>query len=156
MMARKPILVVGVGNTLLKDEGVGMYVIDRLKALDLPEEIELIEGGVLGLDLLEYMEDRKKVIIIDAVKGNKAPGTIYRLTRKDIEDGQNLCLSLHDMDLPYVFNLADLLGQKINPIIIGIEPKDMSIGLELTTEIEAQIPKVIDMVLKESIIKMVL
>ena len=133
----------------MKDEGIGMYVIERLKALDLPKKVEVLEGGVLGLDLLEYIEDREKVIIIDAVKGGKAPGTISRLTREDIEDGQNLCLSLHDIDLPHVFNLADLLGHRINPCIIGIEPKDLSVGLEPSPEIEAQIPKVIDLVLNE-------
>jgi hydrogenase maturation protease len=148
--SRKPILILGVGNTLLKDEGMGVHVIDRVKALDLPEEVEVIEGGVLGLDLLDYIEDREKIIIIDAVNGGDRPGTIYRLRRKDIEMRENRCLSsLHDIDLPHVLHMADLMGEHIDPVIIGVEPKDMSVGLELSPEIEAQIPKVIDLVLKE-------
>ena len=133
----------------MKDEGIGVHVIERLKTLALPEDVEVLEGGVLGLDLIEYMEERKKIIIIDAVKGGRTPGTIYHLTREDIENGKGVCLSLHDIDLPYVFNVADLLGQQINPTIIGIEPKDMDVGLELSPEIEAQVPKVIDLVLQE-------
>jgi hydrogenase maturation protease len=144
-------LVLGVGNTLLKDEGVGTLVAGRLQAVELPEEAELMEGGVLGLDLIEHMEDREKVIIIDAVQGGMPPGTIYRLRRKDIEMGEGRCLSsLHDIDLPYVLNMADLSGQHIDPIIIGVEPKDMDVGFEeLSPEVEAQIPKVIELVLKE-------
>jgi hydrogenase maturation protease len=148
--ARKPILVLGVGNTLLTDEGLGVHVIERLRAMDLPEEVELLEGGVLGIDLLEHMEDREKVIIIDAAQGDVVPGTIYRLTREDIEMGEGRCLSsLHDIDLPYVLNTADLMGHRIDPIIIGVEPKDLGVGLELSPEIEAVIPKVIEQVLKE-------
>jgi hydrogenase maturation protease len=146
----KPILILGVGNTLLRDEGVGVHVVQRLQTMDLPEDVEVLEGGVLGLDLLEEMENREKLIIVDAVQGDGSPGTTYRLTRKEIEMGAGRCLtSLHEIDLPYVLHTADLLGQHINPIIIGVEPKDMGIGLELSPEIEAQIPKVIDLVLKE-------
>jgi hydrogenase maturation protease len=147
---RKPILVLGVGNTLLKDEGIGVHVTERIRAMNMPEEVELLDGGVLGLDLIEPMEDREKVIIIDAVQGGEVPGTIYRLTRKDIEMRKDWRLSsLHDIDLPYVINMAELMGKHIDPVIIGVEPKDMSVGLELSPEIEAKIPEVIEMVMKE-------
>jgi hydrogenase maturation protease len=147
---RKCILVLGVGNTLLKDEGVGVHVIEQLQSMNLPEDVEVLDGGVLGLDLLENMEGRKKVIIVDAVQGGEAPGTIYRLTRKNIDMGKNRFLSsLHDIDLPYVLNVADFMGKHIDPVIIGVEPKDMSVGLELSKEIEAKIPEVIKMVMKE-------
>ena len=58
-MEKKPILIIGIGNTLLKDEGIGVHVIERLKTLALPEDVEVLEGGVLGLDLIEYMEERR-------------------------------------------------------------------------------------------------
>jgi hydrogenase maturation protease len=151
--SKKSILVIGVGNTLLKDEGVGVKVVERLEALgDLPDGVELLQGGVLGLDLLEDMEGREKIIIVDAVNGGETPGTIYRMTREHIDTGRNRCLSsVHEIDLPYVFRMADLLGQQIDPVvIIGIEPKDMDVGFEeLSPEVEAQIPKVIDLVMKE-------
>jgi hydrogenase maturation protease len=147
---RKPILVLGVGNILLRDEGIGVHVAQRIEAMNLPDEVELFDGGVLGLDLLEHMEDRERVIIIDAVQGGEEPGTVYRLTRKDIDMGKTRLLSsLHEIDLPYVLNVAALMGKHIEPVIIGVEPKDISVGLELSPEIEAKIPEVIEMVMKE-------
>lgn len=149
---KKPILVLGVGNTLLKDEGVGVHVARRLQDMDLPENVEVLEGGVLGLDLLDHLEEREKIIVVDAVDGDVGPGAIYRLTRKDIEVGNTRCLtSLHEIDLPQVFATADLMGIKIEPmVLIGVQPKDMSMGYdELTPEVEAAIPKVIELVLKE-------
>ncbi|NVM20209.1 MAG: hydrogenase maturation protease [Desulfobacterales bacterium] len=134
----------------MKDEGIGVHIAERLQAVDLPDEVEVLEGGVLGVDLLEHMEHREKVIIIDAVQGDMGPGTIYRLTRKEIEMGENRCLSsLHEIDLPYVLNVGDFMGHYIDPVIIGVEPKDLSVGLDLSPEIEALIPKVVDLVMKE-------
>jgi hydrogenase maturation protease len=147
----KPILILGVGNTLLKDEGVGVHVARRLQAMDLPDNVEVMEGGVLGLDLLDHMEEREKVVVVDAVDGGDAPGTVSRLTRADIEEGKIRCgMSLHEIDLPKVFATADMMGLKVDPIIIGIEPKDMDLGYdEMTPEVEAAIPEAIALVLEE-------
>jgi len=147
----KPVLVLGVGNTLLKDEGVGVHVARRLLTMDLPDNVEVLEGGVLGLDLLDHLEEREKVVVVDAVDGGDEPGTIHRLTRADIEEGKTRChMSLHEIDLPQVFATADMMGIKIDPVIIGIEPKVIDIGYdELTPEVEAAIPEAIAMVLKE-------
>ncbi|MBN1841279.1 MAG: hydrogenase maturation protease [Deltaproteobacteria bacterium] len=135
----------------MKDEGVGVHVARRLQNMDLPENVEVLEGGVLGLDLLDHLEEREKVVVVDAVDGGDDPGTIHRLTRADIESGKTRChMSLHEIDLPQVFATADLMGLKVDPIIIGIEPKDMDLGYdEMTPEVEAAIPRVIELVLKE-------
>jgi hydrogenase maturation protease len=151
LAADKPVLVLGVGNLLLKDEGVGVHVARKLMAVDLPSHVEVVDGGTGGLDLLEDMEGRKKVVIVDTVKGGHPPGSIYRMTPEDMEDQPEACLSLHDMDVPRLLKTADLLGIKRPEIvIIGIEPKDMeSADLELSPEIEGRIPKVIELVMKE-------
>ena len=119
--------------------------------MDLPENVEVLEGGVLGLDLLDYLEEREKVVVVDAVDGGDAPGTVSRLTRADIEEGKIRCgMSLHEIDLPQVFATADLMGLKVDPIIIGVEPKDMDLGYdEMTPEVEAAIPEAIALVLEE-------
>ena len=120
--------------------------------MDLPENVEVLEGGVLGLDLLDHLEEREKIVVIDTVDGDVGPGAIYRLTRKDIEVGNTRCLtSLHEIDLPQVFATADLMGIDIEPmVLIGVQPKDMSMGYdELTPEVEEAIPRVIELVLKE-------
>jgi len=152
MDSQKPILVLGVGNTLLKDEGVGVLVARRLQEMDLPDNVEVLEGGVLGFDLLDHMEEREKIVVIDAVDGDGEPGAVYRMTRAEIDEGNSRCMtSLHEVDLPQVFSTADLMGIQIEPmVLIGIQPKAIEMGYdEVTPEVEAAMPKAIELVLKE-------
>jgi hydrogenase maturation protease len=148
---KKPILVLGVGNILLKDEGVGVHVARRLMDIDLPPQVEVVDGGTAGFDLLDDIEGREKVVVVDTVKGGKPPGTIYRMTTEDIEETPKSRLSLHDIDMTDLLKLADLFKiEKPDIVVIGVEPKDMlTASLELSPEIEAQIPKVIDLVKQE-------
>jgi len=126
---KKPVLILGVGNLLLKDEGVGVHVAQRMMAMDLPPDVEVMDGATEGYNLLDCIDGREKVVIVDTVKGGHAPGTVYRMTDDDIEDQPKPRLSL---------------------VVFGIEPKDMeSVDLELSPEIEKQVPKVIELVLKE-------
>ncbi len=151
MVEKKPILVLGVGNLVLTDEGVGVHVAQRLQKMDLPSHVEVLDGGTSGFDLLDDIEGRKKVVVVDTVKGGGPPGTIYRMTTEDIEEAPKSRLSLHDIDMTDLLKLADLFEiEKPEIVIIGIEPKDMeSASMELSPEIEAQIPKVIELVMKE-------
>jgi hydrogenase maturation protease len=146
---QKEILILGIGNLLLKDEGVGVRVVKRLRDINLPCYTEVLDGGTLGLDLLFYIEGRKKVIVIDAVKAGGTPGTIYRFADSDIVAEAKISLSAHDIDFMDVLKTAHFLGHKPEIIFIGIEPKDISEGLELSPEIEKKIPKVIDVVMRE-------
>jgi hydrogenase maturation protease len=151
LVDQKPVLILGVGNLLLKDEGVGVHVAQRLMAMDLPPDVEVLDGGTAGLDLLEAIEGRDKVVVVDTVKAGKEPGTILCFAAEDLEDTSERRLSLHDMGLSDLMKIADILGvNKPQITIIGIQPKDMgTASLELSPEIEAQIPRVIDLVLKE-------
>lgn len=151
MSEKKPVLVLGVGNLVLTDEGVGVHVVQRMQGMDLPSHVEVVDGGTMGLDLIDDIEGRKKVVIVDAVKGAGPPGTVYRMTIDDIEEIPKSRVSLHDIDITDVFKLADLFKiEKPEIVIIGVEPKDMeSPGMELSPEVEAQIPKVIELVKRE-------
>ena len=150
MDARKDILVLGVGNLLLKDEGVGVHVVRKLQALSLPDNVEVMDGGTLGFDLIFEMQGRKKVIIIDAVKADQKPGTLYRFSGEDVEHFPKTRLSVHDFDLSDVIHSAELVGGKPDEVVfIGVEPKDMSAGLELSPEVEKKIPKIIELVMEE-------
>jgi hydrogenase maturation protease len=144
-------LVLGVGNLLLRDEGVGVHVAQRLQEMALPPEVEVVDGGTGGFDLLDDIEGREKVVIVDTVKGGQKPGTIYRLKPEDIDGGPKSSVSLHDVSVSDLLSLADMLGVKRPEIVmIGIEPKDMeSADLELSPEIEAQVPRLIELVFKE-------
>ncbi len=151
MARKKRILVLGVGNLLLKDEGVGVHVAQRLQGKDLPPHVEVVDGGTAGLDLLDEIEGREKVIVVDTVKAGQPPGTLYRFSSDDAEEQEKSRLSLHDIDMTDLLRLADLLGvEKPSVVVIGVEAKDIeTASMELSPEVEAQIPKVIELVMKE-------
>jgi len=148
---KQPILVLGVGNILLTDEGVGVHVVQRLQKMDLPPHVEVMDGGTSGFDLLDDIEGRKKVIVVDTVKAGQPPGTVYRMTPDDMEEMGKSRISLHDIDMTDLLKLADVFKiQKPEVVIIGIEPKDMeSASLELSAEVAAQLPRVLELVMKE-------
>jgi len=144
------VLILGIGNILLKDEGVGVHVVRKLKEFHLPDNVEVIDGGTAGLDLTDFIADRKKVIIIDTVKAGEKPGTIYRLTEKNLDIKPKAVMSFHEIDFLHALYLSEVLGNKPEEtIVIGIEPKDMNDGIELSPEIEERIPKIIEVVMKE-------
>jgi hydrogenase maturation protease len=151
LQADKPVLIMGVGNLLLKDEGVGVHVAQRLMEMELPPGVEVLDGGTGGYDLLDDIEGRDKVVIVDTVKGGHRAGSIYRITADDIEDSSEPSHSLHDVGVSHLLKLADMLGvERPEIVVIGVEPKDMeTYAMELSPEVEAQIPKVIELVMKE-------
>ena len=144
------ILILGIGNILLKDEGVGVHVVNKLKEMPLPDNVEVLDGGTAGLDLTDFIANRKKVIVIDAVKAGEKPGTIYRLTEKNLNIKPKAIMSFHEIDFLDALHMSEVMGDKPKEtIVIGIEPKDMSDGIELSPEIEERIPRIIEVVMKE-------
>lgn len=147
---RAPILVLGVGNILLSDEGVGVRVAEALQRMELPEGVEVLDGGTASMALLDSLRDRDKVIIIDAVKGHHEPGTIYRFTPGDISVHREIITSLHQLGVLDALTHAEYLGHAPQSVIFyGIEPEEMDWGLDLTPRVGAVIPRVIELVLTE-------
>ncbi|MBN3038195.1 MAG: HyaD/HybD family hydrogenase maturation endopeptidase [Candidatus Omnitrophica bacterium] len=147
----KKISVLGLGNILLKDEGFGIHLIRRLQRLSLPDHIELIDGGTCGLDALALFAGSDKLIILDAIAHYGKPATIYRISAEDLlDDPLTAVLSLHQVGALETISIAKKTG-KLPPktVIIGIEPKQITWGLDLSKEIAQKVPQVIDMVLKE-------
>jgi hydrogenase maturation protease len=146
-----PILVLGVGNLLLGDEGVGVHVVQALRSHEIPANIELMDAGTGSLELLGLMADRNKVIIIDAVEGGGGPGAIYRFTPADISEEAHNPLSLHQVSLLDTLAMAEVAGCAPKEVIIfGIEPKNIGWRTELSPEVAAAVPKVIGLVLVEA------
>ncbi len=144
------ILILGVGNILLKDEGVGVHVVNILKEMPLPVNVEVLDGGTAGLDLVDFIAGRKKLIVIDAVKAGEKSGTIYRLTEENLSIKPKTIMSFHEIDLLDAIHMSIVMDEKPEEtIVIGIEPKDMSDGTELSPEIEERIPRIIEVVMKE-------
>jgi len=143
-------LILGVGNILLSDEGVGVRVIEAMRGVKLPDNVELMDGGTGAFDLFDVMADRNKVIIIDAVKGGGEPGAVYRFGPDDIRMQRQCLTSVHQVDLLDTLSLARLAGCLPQEIIIfGIESKELGWGLELSPKVAAVIPRVIELVLSE-------
>ena len=150
MESLKHILILGIGNILMKDDGIGVHVVQQIKNRDLPSDVDIMDGGVLGLNLLYYIEGRKKVIVIDAVSVGNPPGTIYRFTEEALLEKKELLRSAHGVDFYDVIKTAELLGTKPEEVVfIGIEPEVIDEGMEISPSLEKRIPRVIELIFME-------
>ncbi|AGK62201.1 hydrogenase maturation protease [Archaeoglobus sulfaticallidus PM70-1] len=145
------VVVLGIGNILLRDEGVGVRVVEELRKLELPDYVEVYDGATLGIALLNLLSDSDKAVIVDAVFGGGKPGDIYRFSLYEILDTplKNL-ISAHDIDFVTAFKMGkDLLNLPQNIVVVGIEPKTIEEGMELSDEVKKAIPKAIEIILEE-------
>ena len=150
-MNKIKVLIIGIGNPLMSDEGIGIRIIEELgKKHNLPPHVSLLDGGTAGYALIDYMKGYEKVIIIDAVRGGKRPGSIYRLTSKEIIQQPQLKLSGHQIDFSEVIHLAEKLGELPEMVLIGVEPLKIDYGMELSREVKKVTASVIQSVLKET------
>ena len=148
-MKRKPVLVLGVGNTIQMDDGIGIHVIEEMKKHPLPQDIDLFDGGTLGYDLLGIIEGREKIIVVDAVKGQQPPGTLYKFSPDDLP-AENNYDSLHQLGIIEAIRLAGLQDKAPDQtVIIGVEPEVIDWGLSLTDTVKKKIPRIIEMVMEE-------
>ncbi len=145
------IVVVGVGNLLLKDEGVGVHIVRELQRMSLPAEVEVRDGGVGGIDLLDSLERASHAVLVDAAEMGLEPGTVRRFKPDEVRPGADAPrFSSHDLGLPEVLKLAQELGRSPEEvIIIGIQPKEITWSTELSPEIQAAVPEAIDKILAE-------
>jgi len=146
------ILVLGVGNILLKDEGVGVRVIEELeRRFEFPENVRVLDGGTQGLWLMSTLQLVDRLIVVDAVLGGGEPGTIYRLERDDLPNGLRAKQSAHDSDLVEALNFCSLLDSGPRTVtVIGIEPADIQpFSLELTERISEKIDELVMRVIAE-------
>lgn len=148
----KNILVLGIGNILLTDEGTGIHVIRELESLDLSENIELLEGGTAALDLIHYLRGWDKIVVIDCINIQDTPGSIYRLIPEDLEEA-NCCnhSSMHQVGLIEMIKLSRLSGNKAEIVIIGIVPEIYGeYRLKLSPTLENLLPEIVKLVIKET------
>ena len=147
----KRVLILGLGNLLLGDEGVGVQVAEELKGLELPNGVAVVEGGTGGLGLIGLMEEYQKVIIVDAADMGCPPGRVVRFTPLEAQlKTAEAPLSLHQIGLGEVLALAEAL--EVAPaelVIIGIQPSRVEMGAGLSPEVERAIPKIIRIILDE-------
>jgi len=159
---RERILVLGLGNILLKDEGVGVHVAEELQKRSTFSEsanVEVIDGGTAGLDILLSQRASYKLVVVDAIRSGKKAGTIYKLRLKAGEKnklaqifgrGKGAKISLHQVGLIEALAAAEKLNcAPAEVVIIGVEPEEISSGLELTEQVSQKIPEIVKAVLEE-------
>ena len=150
-MKDRRVTVMGIGNILFTDEGVGIRVIERLQeSYDFPKNVLILDGGVLGLGLLGFMVDSDDLVVVDTVRNGGAPGTLYRLEGDEVPRRFLDKTSIHEVDFLEALTACEALDNVPETVIIGVEPEDIeSLSIELTPTIEKQMGSLIEMVLKE-------
>ena len=144
------LLILGVGNILMKDDGIGVYTAHELKKSRLPRGVKVLDAGTMGPGLIDLMREAAKVIFLDAVEMGKKPGTVARLTAEELgPEDDDASYSLHEIKLPQVLQLACLLGISTEVVIFGMQPKEIGFGNALSPPLKKAIPHMVESVLKE-------
>jgi len=127
-------LVLGLGNPLMGDDGFGLVVLERLRdEWEVPPEVDLVDGGTWGMNLLPLIEDASEVVLIDAIRTGQPPGSAVELERESLPRYLAHKLSPHQIDLKEVLALAELRGTlPIRTVAIGAEPHTVALSTELT------------------------
>jgi hydrogenase maturation protease len=145
------VVLMGLGNILLSDEGVGVHAVNKIKELyAFSPPIDIIDGGTLGLDLLPLFQDRERILIIDAVDFGKAGGFVGTLDNEAIPSVLNPRLSAHHIgvsDLLFTTRLTRTTQPDVS--LIGIQPGSLDVGLEMTPDIRAKLDSLISLAVEK-------
>jgi hydrogenase maturation protease len=148
---RAPILVLGIGNILLRDEGVGVRAVESFQESGrVPPGVDVVDGGTGGAGLVDLICGRRKLVVVDAMQADAEPGTILRLTVDDLVSEFSARLSLHEVGLLDTLNMVRLLGEAPEKVVIlGIQPAEICPGDSLTERVRSVLPAVLDAVCAE-------
>ena len=138
------IVVLGVGNILLTDEGLGVHVVKELKEnYNFTPEISLIDGGTMGMELLTYMRGMKRILLIDAINGGEAPGTVYEFPHRELEQYFTEHISVHEVGMQDILRIRAIQENPLeDAIVIGVEPESLEIGFEPSAAVQQALPEV--------------
>jgi len=143
------LLVLGIGNVLMGDEGVGVHVVRHLEKEDVPAGVELLDGGTGSFLLLDPMQLARKVILIDATLDANPPGTVRRLAPRFSTDYPRT-LAAHDIGLKDLLDAFYLLGHNVDVVLFAVSIAPLQeLGLDMSPELVAQVPKIAAMVKDE-------
>ena len=144
-------LVLGIGNLIMTDDGVGVKVIHLIQErYSFPGSVSVLDGGTLGLDLLHYLEGVRRLLVVDAVETGGPPGTLVRLTGDEINIAFRTKLSPHQMGLQDLLLVAELQGYAPEEmVLLGVQPGEIGMGTELTSAVGARVEPLVAQVLKE-------
>ncbi len=143
-------VVIGVGNVLLSDDGLGVHALRRLRERYVLPAVELVEGGTVGLLLLTHLADARRAIVLDAVDVGARPATLVRLADEECERAFATGMTVHDVGLADLLAAARLSGVWPEELIVhGAQPASVAIGSELTAPVAACLDRFVDRVAAE-------
>lgn len=145
------ILVLGIGNLIMSDDGIGVRVVQRLlEKYRFPPEVAVVDGGTLGLDLLPMLEGVEKLLLVDAVETDADAGTIVRISGQEIPVAMKNKLSAHQAGLQDLLLLAELQGcLPSEMVLLGVRPEAIGIGLELSAQVASRLDPLVALALEE-------
>lgn len=145
------IVILGVGNLLLSDEGLGVHALAALERdYDFPPEVELVDGGTCGMELLEPLTGVDLLILLDVIRANRAPGELIALRGDAVPTRLRQKLSPHQVGLADVLATLQLLDDTPREVVaLGIEPASLALGIQLTPTVTASLPALLGATLAE-------
>ncbi|MBI5656028.1 MAG: HyaD/HybD family hydrogenase maturation endopeptidase [Geobacter sp.] len=145
------VLVLGIGNLVMSDDGVGVRVVQRLAAgYRFPPGVSLLDGGTLGLDLLPRLEGVERLLVVDAIDSREEPGTLVRLSGEEVPVALATRLSPHQMGLKDLLAVADLQGNcPAEVVLVGVQPACIEMGMELSSAVGGRFDELTQRVLDE-------
>ena len=145
------LLVLGIGNVLMGDEGVGVHVVRHLETSEFPDSVELLDGGTGSFLLLDPMQRARKVILIDATLDENPPGTVRRLTPRYSSDYPRT-LAAHDIGLKDLLDAFYLLGHQVDVVLFAVSIAPLQeMGVDLSPALAARVPEIAELVWKEAL-----
>jgi hydrogenase maturation protease len=145
------VIVLGIGNMLMTDEGIGVRVVEEIeRRFRMPPEVEVIDGGTSGMELLDALDQLDHLIVVDAVRSGDPPGTLIRLVDDEVPALFQTRLSPHQLGLSDV--LASLMlmgGSPKHLVLLGCEPESLATAMGLTPAVEARVEDLVQSVLAE-------
>lgn len=145
------IILLGVGNILLTDEGLGVHIVNQFwEDYVCNPPITILDGGTMGMELLSYMRGMKQLILVDAINGGEAPGTVYGFTHEEMNQYFTDRISVHEVGMQDILRIRALQEDPLDDaVVIGIEPLSLELGLEVTPVVAQSIPAVIEKIVDQ-------
>ncbi len=152
MSKRNRLAILGVGNVLCTDDGLGPAAVTRLlRDFEVPEGVAIFDGGTLGLSLLHIIEESAQVIIVDAIRMDSAPGTLVSLEGDDVLPAVRLRLSVHQVGVADLLDAARLRGRLPNHLVLlGIVPESIELGVDLSPSVSSALPALVDAIVRQT------
>jgi hydrogenase maturation protease len=146
------LLILGLGNLLCSDDGLGAVAVSRLRArYEIPDGVSIQDGGTLGLALLPYLEDSRKAILVDAIRTDDPPGSHVRLDGEDVGPAVASRLSVHQVGVADLLDAARWRGRLPDVLVLlGLVPQTLELGLRRSPRVEANLPELVQRIVEEA------